>query len=76
VSVHRKRITLLSAFAGLAFAALIFAPLLMRNMSAVTQGVLIGIAGVACLLGIGFGVWDARRIEARRKAKERIWLKH
>ena len=76
MSVHRRRITLLSAFAGLAFAALIFAPLFIRNMSAVTQGVLIGIAGIACLLGIGFGIWDARRIEARRKAKEQIWLNH
>ena len=76
MTVHRTRITLLSAFAGLAFAALIFTPLFIRGMSPVTQGVLIGIAGVACLLGVAFGVWDARQVEARRKAKEQIWLKH
>ena len=73
---RQQRLTILSAVCGLGFTALLFAPLFIPHMSAVTQGVLIGIAAVLCLAGVGFGIWDARRIERRRKAKEEIWLKH
>ena len=34
------------------------------------------LAGAICLLGVGLGIWNVRRSEARRKAKEQIWLKH
>jgi hypothetical protein len=51
-------------------------PLLDRGLSPVTSGVMIGTAGVICLLGMGLGIWNVRRSEARRKAKENIWLKH
>jgi len=51
-------------------------PLLDRNLSPVTSGVMIGAAGAICLLGIGLGIWNVRHSEARRKAKEQIWLKH
>ena len=73
---RRSMVTGLSALAGIAFAALLFTPLFVKGMSAVAQGVLIGVAGAVCLVGVGFGIWDARRIEARRKAKEEIWMKH
>jgi hypothetical protein len=73
---RQQRVTLLSAAAGLAFAALLFTPLFVPHLSPVTQGVLVGIAGVVCLGGVAFGVWDARRIESRRKAKEQIWIEH
>ena len=61
---------------GLLLAALIMLPLLDRKLSPVTSGVMIGAAGAICLLGIAIGIWNARRGEARRKAKEQIWLKH
>jgi hypothetical protein len=61
---------------GVLLAALILLPLLDRNISPVTSGVMIGAAGAICLLGIGLGIWNVRRSEARRKAKEKIWLKH
>ena len=61
---------------GIALAALILWPLLDRKLSPVTSGVMIGAAGAICLLGIALGIWNVRRSEARRKAKEQIWLKH
>jgi hypothetical protein len=61
---------------GFLLAALIMLPLLDRNISPVTSGVMIGAAGAICLLGIVIGIWNVRRSEARRKAKENIWLKH
>jgi F0F1-type ATP synthase assembly protein I len=61
---------------GIVLGALILWPLLDRSMSPVTSGVMIGSAGMICLLGIVLGIWNARRSEARRKAKEQIWLKH
>jgi len=42
----------------------------------VTSGVMIGAAGMICLIGIVLGIWNVRRSESRRKAKEQIWLKH
>jgi len=77
VSLNRKRVAALAApVAGILLAALVLLPLLDRNMSPVTAGVMIGTAGVICLLGVGFGIWNVRRGEAKRKAKEQIWLKH
>ena len=77
MTLDRRRLTAVAApLAGVLLGALILAPLIDRNMSQVTSGMLIGAAGVICLLGIGFGVWNVRRAEARRKAKEQIWLKH
>ena len=61
---------------GLLLGALIMVPLVDRRISPVTSGVMIGVAGVICLLGIGLGIWNVRHSEARRKAKEQIWLKH
>jgi hypothetical protein len=37
---------------------------------------MIGAAGAICLVGIVLGILNVRRSEARRKAKEQIWLKH
>ena len=62
--------------AGVLLGALILWPLFDRGMSPVTSGVMIGSAGVICLLAIALGIWNVRRSEARRKAKEKIWLKH
>ena len=61
---------------GVALAALVIWPLLDRTISPVMSGVMIGAAGAICLLGIVLGIWNVRRSEARRKAKEQIWLKH
>ncbi|HEX5238492.1 MAG TPA: hypothetical protein VFW39_08525 [Sphingomicrobium sp.] len=76
MSARQKGITALSMLSGFAFAALLFAPLFVKGISSVAQGILIGVAGAVCIAGVGFGIWDARRIEAKRKAKERIWLNH
>jgi hypothetical protein len=61
---------------GVLLGALILLPLVDRKISPVTSGVMIGTAGVICLLGVGLGIWNVRRSEARRKAKADIWLKH
>jgi predicted lysophospholipase L1 biosynthesis ABC-type transport system permease subunit len=77
VSLNRKRIfTIAAPLVGVLLAALILVPLLDRKLSPVTSGVMIGAAGAVCLLGIALGIWNVRRSEARRKAKEQIWLKH
>ncbi|HEX6661254.1 MAG TPA: hypothetical protein VF067_05240 [Sphingomicrobium sp.] len=77
MSLSRTRVVAIAApLAGALLAVLILLPLLDRNLSPVTSGVMIGVAGVICLMGIGFGIWNVRRGEAKRKAKEQIWLKH
>jgi uncharacterized membrane protein len=77
VSLNRKRLSTIAApVVGILLAALVLLPLLDRNISPVTSGVMIGTAGVICLMGIVIGIWNVRRSEARRKAKEQIWLKH
>ena len=77
MSLSKKRIAAIAApLLGVALAALLLVPLLDRTISPVTSGVMIGAAGAICLLGIGIGIWNVRRGEARRKAKENIWLKH
>ena len=77
MSINRKRLmTIATPILGLLLGALIMLPLLDRNISQVTSGVMIGAAGAICLIGIVFGIWNVRRSEARRKAKEQIWLKH
>ena len=77
MNLNRTRILkIVGPVIGLVLGALIMVPLLDRNLSPVTSGVMIGAVGAICLLGIGFGVWNVRHSEARRKAKERIWLKH
>ena len=77
MSLNRKRIFQFAALlVGLALGALVMLPLVDRGLSPVTSGVMIGAAGAICLLGIVLGIWNVRRSEARRKAKEQIWLKH
>jgi F0F1-type ATP synthase assembly protein I len=72
-----KRIAIIAApLAGLVLGALNLVPLVDRSLSPVTSGVMIGAAGMICLLGIGLGILNVRRSEAKRKAKEQIWLKH
>ena len=77
MNLNRKRLAALAApLCGTVLAALILVPLLDRNLSPVTSGMMIGVAGMICLLGIALGIWNVRRAEARRRAKEQIWLKH
>jgi len=77
LSLQGKRIvTAGAALAGMAIAGLAMTPLLVKGISPVTSGVILGVVGAICLGGVAFGVWDARRIEAKRKAKEEIWMKH
>ena len=75
--LNRNRVIAFAApHIGLALGARGIVPLLDRSLSPVTSGVMIGAAGAICLIGIALGVWNVRRSEARRKAKEQIWLKH
>ena len=77
MSLNRKGlVTIAAALLGLFLGALVMVPLIDRSMSPVTSGVMIGAAGAICLAGIALGIWNVRRSEARRKAKEQIWLKH
>ncbi len=77
MDLNRKRAVIVVApLVGFLLAALIMVPLIDRHLSPVTSGVMIGAAGAICLLGVGLGIWNVRHSEARRKAKERIWLKH
>lgn len=77
MSLNRKRaLAIFGPVFGILLAALIMMPLLDRNLSPVTSGVMLGVAGAICLAGIGLGIWNARRGEARRKAKEQIWIEH
>ena len=77
MSIERKRITTAgAALAGIAIAGLAMSPLFLKGISPVTSGVILGVVGVICLGGVAFGIWDARRIEAKRKAKDEIWMKH
>jgi F0F1-type ATP synthase assembly protein I len=77
VSLGRRRIVAIAApAAGILLGVLILLPLVDRNLSLVTSGVMIGTAGVLCLLGVAAGIWNVRRSEAKRRAKEQIWLKH
>ena len=77
MTLRRKRaITAVAALGGAVLALVAMAPLFIRDMSPVTAGMLEGAVGVVCLIGIAYGVWDSRRIEAKRKAKEQIWIKH
>jgi hypothetical protein len=77
VNVSRSRIFAFAGpFIGMLLATLVMVPLLDRSLSPVTSGVMIGAAGAICLLGIALGIWNVRRSEARRRAKEQIWLKH
>jgi positive regulator of sigma E activity len=77
VSLKSKRVTAIVApLLGLLLGALLMVPLIDRHLSPATSGVMIGAAGMICLVGIALGIWNVRRFEARRKAKEEIWLKH
>jgi hypothetical protein len=73
---RNRLIAFAAPLGGVALAALILRPLLDRSISPVTSGVMIGAAGAICLIGIAVGILNVRRSEARRKAKEQIWLKH
>jgi len=74
--ISRGVLAFLGPLLGVALAALIMVPLLDRSISPVTLGVMIGAAGAICLIGVALGILNVRRSEARRKAKEQIWLKH
>ena len=77
MSLSRNRIFAFAApLVGVPMAGLVMWPLLDRRLSPVTSGVMIGVAGAICLVGIALGILSVRRSEARRKAKEQIWLKH
>ena len=74
--ISKRIMAFVAPLFGVGLAVLITWPLLDRGLSPVTSGVMIGAAGAICLLGIVLGIWNVRRSEARRKAKEQIWLKH
>ena len=75
--LNRNRLFAFAApVVGVLLAALVLWPLLDRRLSPVTSGVMIGAAGAICLVGIVLGILNVRRSEARREAKEQIWLKH
>lgn len=77
MTIERRRfLTAGAALAGITIAGLAMAPFFVRGMSLVTSGVILGVVGAICLAGVGFGIWDARRIETKRKAREDIWMRH
>jgi hypothetical protein len=76
VRLHKRTKLLLSWLAGVALAALMLAPLPIAGMSAVTKGLMIGLAGAVCLVAIGLGAWNARCGEQRRRDKEYVWNHH
>jgi hypothetical protein len=75
VRLDRKRVpTIAGPAVGILLGAPMMSPLVDRNLSPVTSGVMIGTAGVICALSLGFGFWNAQRGEGRRGAKEKIWI--
>ena len=77
MNLNRKRLLAIAApLLGVLLGALMLVPLIDRDLSPVTSGMMIGVAGMICLLGVALGIISVRRSEARRKAKEQIWLKH
>ena len=75
--MDRKRITTTGAIvAGAGIAGLTMSPLFVKGMSPVTAGVILGAMGAICLAGVAFGIWEVQRIEAKRRAKEQIWIEH
>ena len=77
MNLNRKRLIAIAApLLGIMLGALMLVPLIDRDLSPVTSGMMIGVAGMICLLGVALGIMNVRRSEARRKAKEQIWLKH
>ena len=64
---------------ALAMVGILFLIIRAATKVAVSQATLSFVAGgfaVLCLVGVVYGIWDARRIERRRKAKENIWINH
>lgn len=47
-----------------------------QNFRVDTASFALGALAVLCLVGVAYGVWSARRMEARRKKKEDIFLNH
>ena len=77
MSMDRKSITTAGAgLAGVAFAGVALMPLFVKGISPVTSGVILGVLGTLCIVAIGFGIWNVRRGEAKRRAKLHIWMKH
>ena len=73
---RNRKLAIAAPVVSVLLGALILLPLVDSKISPVTSGVMIGAAGVICLLFVGFGIWNVRRSETRRKAREKIWLKH
>ena len=73
---RRKLVTILGTLCVALAAGLLVGPLMHHGVSTITAGIVVGVLGTLCLVGVAYGVWDARRIEARRKAKEQIWINH
>jgi hypothetical protein len=69
-------ITAMAALGGACLALLIMSPLFIHGISPVTSGLILGLGAAICLVGVVYGVWNARRLEAKRRAKEDIWMKH
>jgi hypothetical protein len=77
VSSRARKLLSFFGTVGLALAVgLLIGPITRHGVSPVTAGIVVGVLGTLCLVGVAFGLWDARRIEAKRRAKEQIWIKH
>ena len=74
--LRRKVINVTAMVIGLAMAGLLFVILSNPGMSPVSSGMIIGVLGIMCLAGLGYGFWEARDRERRRKAKEDYWINH
>ena len=72
----QKSVALLGTLAIAAAGGFGIGPLMRRGVSPETAGMVAGALGTLCLVAIGLGIRNVRRSEAKRKAREKIWLKH
>jgi hypothetical protein len=69
-----KSVRFLLVLTGALFVGFLARAFLGTGISPVTAGVVAGVLATFSLGGVGYGLWYARQMEARRKAKEQIWM--
>lgn len=72
----RKSLLLMGTLIIALTAGIGIGPLVRGGVSPIAAGIVVGILGTLCVVGIALGAWNALRLEARRKAREQIWMKH
>ncbi len=72
----RKILTVLATIVLALAAGMLIGPVVRNGVSTLTVGIVVGVLGTLCIVGIGYGIWHARSVEKRCKAKEQIWINH